>query len=166
MKKTILTAFFLISALSYSREIIFNGSYVDSINNSQYKGGSLSVGVPFYHFNNPTYFLSAEPFVAAGEDSLDVGVVLGLTKRIDLNPKWFLDLSLGFGIMNLDNHKVHQSQGFNFTERAGVSLSYRVSEISSIGVSTSISHISNAGITDYNPGVDSYSVGIKYIRKF
>ncbi|MGL4733229.1 MAG: acyloxyacyl hydrolase, partial [Fusobacteriaceae bacterium] len=45
-------------------------------------------------------------------------------------------------------------------------LSYRLSEISSIGLSTSISHISNAGITDFNPGVDSYSVGIRYIRRF
>lgn len=166
MKKSILTAFFLFSALTYSREIIFNGSYVDSINNSEYKGASFSVGIPFHHFKNPSYFLAAEPFVAFGEDSLDIGAAITLIKRFELNPKWFLDLSFGFGVLNLDNHKVHQSQGFNFTERAALSLSYRVSEISSIGLSTSISHISNAGITNYNPGVDSYSVGIKYIRKF
>lgn len=166
MKKNILAIFLVFSALTYSREIIFNGSYVDSTNNSQYKGGSLSVGIPFYHFKDPSYFLTGDPFVAFGDDSLDIGATLTLIKRLDLNPNWFLDLSFSFGIMNLDNNRVSQSQGFNFTERAGVSLSYRLDEISSLGVTTSISHISNAGITNYNPGVDSYSIGLRYIRKF
>ncbi|MGL4402139.1 MAG: acyloxyacyl hydrolase [Fusobacteriaceae bacterium] len=166
MKKNILATFLILSSLAYSREIIFSGSYVDSSNNSEYQGGAFSVGIPFYHFKNPSYFLAAEPFIATDGDSLDVGALVTLIKRFDLNPKWFFDLSFGFGIMNLDNHNVLQPRGFNFTERAGVSLSYRLSEISSIGISTSVSHISNAGITDFNPGVDSYSVGIRYIRRF
>ncbi|MGL5963218.1 MAG: acyloxyacyl hydrolase [Fusobacteriaceae bacterium] len=166
MKKNIILTFLLFSALTYSREIIFTGSYTDSTNNSEYRGGAFSVGVPFYNFKNPSFFLSAEPFIATGNNSFDVGALVTLIKRFDLNPKWFMDLSFGFGIMNLDNSNVLQPQGFNFTERVGLSLSYRLSEISSIGMSTSISHISNAGITDCNPGVDSFSLGIKYIHRF
>lgn len=166
MKKYILIPFILFSSLTYSREIIISGSYTDSTSDSEYIGGSLSVGIPFYHFKDPSYFLMAEPFVASEGNSLDAGALVTLIKRFDLNPQWFLDLSFGFGIMNLDSHEVLQPQGFNFTERAGLALSYRLSEISSIGLSATVSHISNAGITDYNPGVDSYSLGIRYIRRF
>lgn len=166
MKKHVLITFFLLSALAHSREIIFSGNYTDSTNDSEYIGGALSLGIPFYHFKDPSYFLVAEPFIAVAHDSLDAGALVTLIKRLDLNPKWFLDLSLGFGAMHLDNHRVRQPQGFNFTERGGVSLSYRLSESSSIGVSATAAHISNAGITDFNPGIDSFSLGIRYIRRF
>lgn len=124
------------------------------------------MGIPIYYFNDPSYFLTVDPFISLGEGAVDVGGTFSLFKRFDLSEKWFLDCSLSVGMMNLDNQKVHQSQGFNFTERAGVTLSYKLSSISSLGIGGGISHISNAGITDRNPGVDSYSVGLRYTRQF
>lgn len=166
MKKTFLASFLLLSSLAYSKEIFFNGSFIHSINNRTFKAGSLAVGIPFYHFKNPTYFLTADPFISIGEGAVDVGAMVTLVKRFNLNEKWFMDFGISFGMMNLDNQKVHQSQGFNFTERAGIAIAYRTSEISSLALTSGISHISNAGITPRNPGVDSYSLGLRYSYDF
>lgn len=167
MKRTILLLTFILSlgTFAYSKDYSVEMNFSKSTNQSNYLGGTILGIVPIYNIS-PTFYASVDPFVTIGKSYSDYGFILSLNKTWDINEKWFTLIFGGIGIMNLENNSTHQHDGFNFKERLGLGLGYKINETSSVALTGTIGHISNGGLTKNNSGLDGYSLGVRYSFKF
>lgn len=165
MKKILAMLFLLLTVVSSSMDLSFEGGYLNSTNEKTYDGWYIQSALPLYHFSH-TLYISGEPFIHVADGTPDPGIMINLNKEFILSSKWKFILFGGLGFMYLNTYNTSQHDNFNFKENIGVGLSYAIFEDTEVILKGTFWHISNAGITDNNPGIDGNSVGIAVKRSF
>lgn len=146
----------------------FGGSYaleVGSDDNDAGDSGGLgiaNVGAHWFVADGLSFGAFAEAIYASQDPDDSFGGGLGLLARwyFAREASWTLFAEGGCGFVVFDNDTPPGGTDFNFTPRAGVGATIRLSDSAQLVGRVGWFHISNGQTGDDNPGYDSIAIGL------
>lgn len=149
------------STLSFSY-----GSNSNIINNSDSEFNFYGIRYRWGKFTSPrneTAYELSGAYHFTGKQNFTFTGTIGYRHYFIMRGSTAVSYDLGIGISHMTRHLPEQDSKNNFTEYAGITFQYAVTDNSALSVSYRFNHTSNAGLGDPNDGINTNEYLIGYM---